>query len=154
MQLESSSSASFCSVSPLAKILTAVPVMIPVINAVIILIMANTPPRSEYVIKMLSTPVCGVDVRNDIVLPFPAPLSLSDAATGNTLHEQSGRGTPKRDALQICQKFDLPRCFLIRSGVMNADKTPAMKSPSNSAGAIIAVNSQKEIAILIISFIC
>ncbi len=48
---------------------------------------------------MLSAPVCGAEMRKAVVAPLPAPWRRSDVATGITLHEQSGSGTPKAEAL-------------------------------------------------------
>ena len=54
---------------------------------------------------MLSTPVCGVDTKNDTVEPFDAPDSLKVAATGITPQEQRGRGIPNSVDFKIELKF-------------------------------------------------
>ena len=59
---------------------------------------ANGIPISDAVARMESTPVCGVDIRNDTVAPFEAPALHSDAAVGITPHEHNGNGMPNRAA--------------------------------------------------------
>ena len=49
---------------------------------------------------MLSTPVWGVDNKNDEIEAFDAPCFFNDADTGITEHEHSGRGIPKIAALK------------------------------------------------------
>ena len=44
---------------------------------------------------MLSTPVWGVAMRNDVEAAREAPLRRSATAVGNTPHEHSGKGMPK-----------------------------------------------------------
>ena len=41
---------------------------------------------------MLSTPVCGVAIRNDTADPFEAPSRRNDMAVGITPHEHKGNG--------------------------------------------------------------
>ena len=54
---------------------------------------------------MLSTPVCGVEMRNETTAPFPAPCSFSESATGRTPQEHKGSGTPKSRAGAIWHKI-------------------------------------------------
>ena len=54
---------------------------------------------------MLSTPVCGVDTKNDTVEPFDAPDSLKVAATGITPQEHRGKGIPNNVDFKIELKF-------------------------------------------------
>ena len=62
---------------------------------------ATIGPRSPYVTIKLSIPVCGVENKKDVTAPFEAPFFSKDAATGITEQEQSGKGTPKIEALTI-----------------------------------------------------
>ena len=53
---------------------TSNPVMMPETNATSTRIPANAGPISAVVARMESTPVCGVDVRKEVVAPLLAPL--------------------------------------------------------------------------------
>ena len=48
---------------------------------------------------MLSTPVWGVAMRNDVEAAREAPLRRKATAVGNTPHEHSGNGMPKAAAV-------------------------------------------------------
>ena len=48
---------------------------------------------------MLSTPVWGVAIRNDVDAARDAPLRRRATAVGNTPHEHSGKGIPKAAAV-------------------------------------------------------
>ena len=48
---------------------------------------------------MESTPVSGVEIKNDVVAPRLAPDLRSWVAVGITEHEQSGMGTPMSAAV-------------------------------------------------------
>ena len=62
---------------------------------------------------MLSSPVCGVDTRNETVDPLEAPDSLRVAATGITPQEHRGIGIPNIVDFKIDKiSFD-PMCFRI-----------------------------------------
>jgi hypothetical protein len=52
---------------------------------------------------MESTPVIGVDMRNERVAPLLAPDFLMEVAKGMTPQEQTGRGIPNNT--------ELPKCF-------------------------------------------
>ena len=60
---------------------------------------------------MLSTPVCGVETKNDTVEPFDAPDSLRVAATGMTPHEQRGRGIPNNVDFNMEMRSFEPICL-------------------------------------------
>ena len=83
--------------------------MKPLIRAAIGRKTANTGPSRLYVTKMLSTPVCGVEIRKAVVAARPAPCRRSDAATGITPHEHNGSGTPSADALKTGSSRPRPR---------------------------------------------
>ena len=50
------------------------------------------------VARILSTPVCGVEVKKEVAAPLLAPFSRRLAVTGMTPQEQRGMGPPKREA--------------------------------------------------------
>ena len=60
---------------------------------------------------MLSTPVCGVEVRKDTVAPLLAPSFRNDMAVGITPQEQSGKGMPKAAAFSTEPKLRFERWF-------------------------------------------
>ena len=80
---------------------------------------------------MLSTPVCGVESKNDVVAPLVAPCLRRDAATGITPQEQRGRGMPKTVALITGQIPRPPRCRSTVSAEINTESSPATKNPNN-----------------------
>ena len=61
--------------------------------------MANGNPIIEKVAAMLSTPVWGVAMRNDVEAAREAPLRRNATAVGSTPHEHRGNGTPKAAAV-------------------------------------------------------
>ncbi len=67
-----------------------------VTNAATGLTTAKAGPRRDQVAAMLSTPVCGVAMRNDVEAALEAPFRLMAIAVGNTPHEHNGNGTPIR----------------------------------------------------------
>ena len=85
---------------------------------------------------MLSTPVCGVAIKNDVVAPCDAPCLFRDTAVGNTPQEHSGNGIPSNAAF-ITGLNPLPDkwCAII-SGFTNACNIPAIKNPNNIYGDI------------------
>ena len=54
----------------------------------------------------------GVETRNDITGPLPAPSFLKSAATGIIPQEQSGRGIPNSDAFKTDGKLFFERELL------------------------------------------
>ena len=64
-------------------------------------IIAKGSPNIPLVINILSTPVCGVEIKNDKEEPLDAPLLYIDDDTGITPQEHKGIGTPKIDAFNI-----------------------------------------------------
>jgi hypothetical protein len=91
---------------------------------------------------MESTPVCGVESRNDSVAARLPPCRLRDAPTGITPQEHSGNGTPNSAALNTGLKPRLPRWASSQRGETQTDSTPATRKPSSRYGAICAVTSQ------------
>tara|TARA_Y100000590_G_scaffold442626_1_gene570958 strand:- start:284 stop:562 length:279 start_codon:yes stop_codon:yes gene_type:complete len=85
---------------------------------------------------MLSTPVCGVEIKKDEVAPFEAPWLLKYADTGITPQEQSGIGTPNKDAKKTDLNDFFPKYFVIESTDKKTDKTPQIKNPNIKNGAI------------------
>jgi hypothetical protein len=65
------------------------------------------PSRREYVRRIESTPLSGVDMRKDKQAPLFAPCFFIPATAGTTPQDQRGIGIPKRDAY----KTDLKRPF-------------------------------------------
>ena len=85
---------------------------------------------------MLSTPVWGVDIKNDVEAPLLAPCFLKNAVTGITPQEQRGNGIPKTAAVNI-EEYDFPpKYFEINSTVSKIDKTPEIKNPRIKKGDI------------------
>ena len=64
------------------------------------------------VAMMLSTPVCGVAMRNEATAPFDAPSLRSDMAVGITPHEHSGSGMPNKAVLMTLRNDFLARNFV------------------------------------------
>ena len=65
---------------------------------------------------MLSTPVCGVELRKDMVAPRLAPIFRIEEATGMTEQEQRGRGMPSIAALKTEYILDAPSCRIMSLG--------------------------------------
>ncbi len=80
---------------------------------------------------MLSTPVCGVESRNEVVAARLAPWRRNEAATGITPHEHNGNGTPNSAALTTGPKPRPPRCRSTNSGEMQTESTPAIRKPNS-----------------------
>ena len=85
---------------------------------------------------MLSTPVCGVDSKNDVVAARLAPWRRNEAETGITPHEHNGRGTPQSAAFSTGTNPRPPKCRSTNSGEMQTESTPATKKPNSRYGAI------------------
>jgi hypothetical protein len=96
----------------------------------------------EYVAKIESTPVCGVEIKNELVAPLDAPFLKNEIPVGITPHEQSGIGIPSNEAFTDDLKSDFPRylsmCFC---GKYTFNK-PANINPSKSHGAISSRRNQ------------
>jgi hypothetical protein len=86
-------------------------------------------PSSEYVIMKLSAPTWGVEMRNDMVAPFDAPLFLREAATGTTPQEHNGMGIPNNVDFITEEKESRPRCRRIMDSGKITWSTPAMVKP-------------------------
>jgi hypothetical protein len=85
---------------------------------------------------ILSTPVCGVDIRNEIEAPFEAPFLKIETPVGITPQEHKGKGIPIRAALSTDLILELPsKRFILPSG-KNTCKMPAIRNPSKSQGAM------------------
>ena len=79
---------------------------------------------------MLSTPVCGVEIRKEVAAAREAPLRRMAIAVGNTPHEQRGNGMPI--AADFITDFSpVPDKWRanVRCG-MKACMTPAIRKPS------------------------
>ena len=79
---------------------------------------------------MLSTPVCGVELRKEAVAPFEAPLFRSEAATGMTEQEHSGIGTPNTLALTTDLSPGLPSQRWTNSLRIETCSSPATANPN------------------------
>ena len=69
---------------------------------------------------MLSTPVCGVAMRNDDEAARDAPLRRNATAVGNTPQEHKGNGMPNNAALTTAPAPVPDKCLLMRRGETNA----------------------------------
>src|SRR3989338_3055971 len=109
--------------------------------------------RRAYVRKIESTPVSGVDIKNESVAPFEAPLLRNDIAVGKTPHEHNGNGMPKRAARNTDLNPGLPRCFTTFSLSKKICMNPAIKVPKSIYGAaetkVIQISLSKPIIISI-----
>ncbi len=103
---------------------------------------ANTGPSRACVANTLSTPVCGVESRNASVAPRLAPCLRSDAATGSTPHEHSGKGTPISDAFTTCRRPGAPKCRRTKSADMTTESAPASAKPTSRYGDISCSTTQ------------
>jgi hypothetical protein len=83
--------------------------MIAVKKAAITRRIANGNPIIEYVAKIESTPVEGVEIKKETVAPRLAPSFRRAIAVGITPQEQIGRGIPK----SVAQRTDLKLGFEI-----------------------------------------
>ena len=92
---------------------------------------------------MLSTPVWGVDIKNEAADPLLAPWLRRYAVTGITPQEQSGKGTPNNDAKKMLEKDFLPKYFEIISTVNRIDNIPDIKKPKTRKGEILLNNSTR-----------
>jgi hypothetical protein len=96
---------------------------------------------------MLSTPVVGVDNKNDMAEALLAPCLWSDIVTGITLQEHKGSGIPNKEALITGQRPEPPRCFSTSRGDISTLSRPAIKKPNNKYGDISRAVNQKLTAI-------
>jgi len=115
---------------------TNAPPTIPVMKATMGLTIVKTGPSREYVTKMLSIPVCGVEMRNATVGPLRAPCLCRDIETGMTPHEQRGSGTPKKDAFSRGQMPLPPRCVSMNDLFTRTERIPATRKPKSRYGDI------------------
>jgi len=91
---------------------------------------------------MESTPVMGVDMRNESVAPLLAPDFLMDVANGMTPQEQTGRGMPKMVDFTTEEMLSFPKCLVtMLSGTISC-KIPAKRSPKRMYGAIAMLSCQ------------
>ena len=79
---------------------------------------------------MESTPVVGVEIRNDRVDPLLAPCLLKEMDVGITPQEHRGSGIPNKAAFITESILPLPRCLATISGEKNTRRTPAKKNPN------------------------
>jgi len=113
----------------LSNTLTITPPMMPVMKAAMGLKTAKRGPSRLHVTRMLSAPVWGVESRNDIVDALLAPCLWREIDTGITPQEQSGKGTPKREAFMSGQIPFPPRCFSTVRCEMSTESIPATRKP-------------------------
>ena len=76
------------------KTVSRVPQIIPAVVAARILIAVIGNPRSEYVARMESKPVVGVEIIKARTAPVEAPLLIMCSERGMTPQEQTGNGIP------------------------------------------------------------
>jgi hypothetical protein len=110
--------------------LVSTPPKTPLNNAAIGLIIAKIIPSREYVAKIESIPVVGVEIKNDMTGPFPAPSFRRYAATGITPQEHKGKGTPKADAFRTEEKLFFDKCVYILSFGIRTCNIPATRKPN------------------------
>ena len=79
---------------------------------------------------MESTPVIGVEIKNEREAPRLAPLFLMLVASGMTPHDHTGKGTTKSVDLSTEEILSLPKCFVTKLSGTTSCKTPANKSPN------------------------
>ena len=84
---------------------------------------------------MESTPVSGVEIKNDVVAALEAPLRRRPSAAGITPQEHRGSGAPNRAALTVDMGPGLPRCLAISWLGTSTFIMPATVRPSISQGA-------------------
>ena len=89
-----------------------------------------------------STPVMGVEMRNESVAPLDAPDFLMLVAKGITPHEQTGRGIPKTVDFTTDQMFSFPKCLVTKVSGTNSCNTPAKMSPNKMYGAMALLRSK------------
>ena len=85
---------------------------------------------------MESTPVIGVEIKNESVAPLLAPDFLILVASGITPHEQTGRGIPKRVDFITESIFSFPRCFVTMVSGTSSCNIPAKTRPKSIYGLI------------------
>ena len=79
---------------------------------------------------MESTPDSGVEIKNALIAPLFAPFFFKSVAAGNTPHDQSGNGTPKKAALITEEKRPVPRWLRIKDGLSTICSIPAITRPN------------------------
>ena len=107
------------------------------------LTIANKGPSNAYDTETLSTPVSGVDTKNEMVEGFDAPLRRKPKAAGITPHEHSGNGAPIIAALLIDENDSLPMCFSRNDTGTSSCITPATNRPSSNHGADSTKSARK-----------
>jgi hypothetical protein len=89
----------------------------------------NIHPNIPYVAIMESTPVMGVDIRNESVAPLLAPDFLMEVANGITPQEHTGRGIPKIVDFTTEEILSFPKCLVTMLSGTNSCKIPAKARP-------------------------
>lgn len=87
-----------------------IPAKSPAKRAEIGRITAKSHPSREYVARMESTPVVGVEIKKEAVAPLLAPSFLICVATGITPQEHRGNGIPISVAFKTARKLEGERC--------------------------------------------
>lgn len=85
---------------------------------------------------MESTPVWGVDIKNELVAPLEAPFLKNEMPVGITPHEHKGMGIPNNEAFNDDLKLAFPRYLSICFCGKYTFNNPANTSPSSNQGAI------------------
>ena len=91
-----------------------------------------------------STPVSGVEIKNEVVAAGLAPLSRSAIAVGITEQEQSGNGTPIDEARKTDRKEFFPSSRYTCCSGIKARKHAAAAIPRNKYGADSAATHRRE----------
>jgi len=87
-------------------------------------------------------PVCGVEIKKEVVAALLAPFLYNDMATGMTPHEHKGSGIPINVALKILMNLLPNKFFCINLSLTNPCKNPAIMNPSNKKGENLFKKSQ------------
>ena len=124
----------------LSNIFVRIPPATPVKKANIGLRIAIGNPSIDQVTNIESTPVWGVDIRNDTDDPFEAPFLYKDIPVGRTPQEHNGNGIPNKLAFTTEEVLLLPRYFVIILGGTTTFNIPAIKNPKIRYGAISTDN--------------
>ena len=103
-------------------------------------------PSKAYDTAAESTPVSGVETKNEIVAGFEAPALLSAIAAGITPQEQRGSGAPITADLAIADNFELPMCLCNKEIGTRTCITPATSNPMSNHSDD-AMNSVKKFSI-------
>ena len=122
---------------------TASPVAMPEATAATGRTTVRNGPSMAYEIASESTPVSGVDTRNEAVAPGDAPCRRSPTAAGITPHEHSGSGAPTSAARTIDPMPPPPTHRFITASGTSARISAVATIPSASHGAASSDRSSR-----------